>query len=66
MNIAEQMDMALAPIWIIDSFDCSQLGPDLLRPGRVIPVRRIDSIRIVGGNPPDWERARRVIEGADA
>jgi hypothetical protein len=63
MNIAEQMEVVLAPIWIVDPFDVDTRG---LRPGRLIPVRRIDSVRIVRGNPPVWEWARRLIEGADA
>jgi hypothetical protein len=64
MNIAEQMELALAPIWIVDPFDIR--GVDQIGPGRVIPVRRIESVRMVGGNPPVWEWARRVIEGGDA
>ncbi len=64
MNIAEQMDLALAPVWIVDPFDIQ--GIEHIGPGRLIPVRRIDSVRIVGGNPPIWEHARRMIEGADA
>jgi hypothetical protein len=59
MNIAEQMDLAYLPIWIVDPY---AVPPSTMAPGRLIPVRRIDSVRIVGGNPPVWERARRVIE----
>jgi hypothetical protein len=64
MNIAEQMELALAPVWIVDP--CDIHGTDQIGSGRLIPVRCIDSVRIVGGNPPVWEWARRVIEGADA
>jgi hypothetical protein len=64
MNIAEQMDLALAPLWIVDPVDLR--GIDQISPGQVISVRRIDSVRIIGGTLPVWEQARRVIEGADA
>ena len=61
MNIAEHMDAALAPMWILDP--SGRLDGEFdLPPGRLIPVRRIDSVRIVGGNPPCWESARRLIE----
>jgi hypothetical protein len=66
MNIAEHMDAAFAPIWILDPFDPLDLDVVDLRPGRLIPVRSIDSVRLVGGNPPCWERVRRMIEGPDA
>jgi hypothetical protein len=63
LNIAEQMEFALAPVWIVDL--CNIHGTSM-GPGQLIPVRDIDSVRIVGGTVPVWEWARRVIEGADA
>jgi hypothetical protein len=64
MNIAEHMDLAFLPMWIVDP--CDIRGLENMGPGRLIPVRRIESVRIVGGNPPCWERVRRMIEEADA
>lgn len=62
MNIADQIELVLLPVWIIDP---AEINADDLRPGAIVQVQHVDCIRPIGA-PPVWEWARRVIEGADA
>jgi hypothetical protein len=63
MNIAEHIEYALWPLWLVDPSDVKVVN---LRPGAIVQVQHVECVQTIGGAPPAWEWARRMIEGPDA